>query len=217
MGQQRRRWHRLTQLAVPLRVKQLSAGEPLGQPRANCPHTALDFGSSSLVIPFWRKSGGRTCLPTGFRRSYGNGVSIVYADVPLTVVRWRRRYHRPPVHVGICRTPRNLDSPWSSNRFGGAFGLTETAYWASGRMWGRMPSAGQQHFVTTDLPGQLSWHPHRRCGYMQFGSNTNSNASVTGAPITVLNSSDRRASQQGLLVLPSFRFGRQPRAERFRR
>lgn len=199
----------------PARGKQLSAGEPLGQPQANCP-ILLDTGSSSLVIPFWKIGWQNLGLPTGFDVvHYGNGVSIVYADVPTTVDFGGGAATTPTsVHVGILPYPRNLDS-LVLIASGGAFGPNGNGILGIGPNVGSYAVSGPGNVVTTDLPGQLNEGTLIDIpgGYMQFGPNTGTPiTSVTGAPITVLNVQIGGYDPNGLLVTPlDFRFGRQPR------
>lgn len=151
----------------------------------------LDTGSSSLVIPFWKIGWQNLGLPTGFDVvHYGNGVSIVYADVPTTVDFGGGAATTPTsVHVGILPYPRNLDS-LVLIASGGAFGPNGNGILGIGPNVGLYAVSGPGNVVTTDLPGQLNEGTLIDIpgGYMQFGPNTGTPiTSVTGAPITVLN------------------------------
>ncbi len=111
----------------------------------------LDTGSSSLVIPFWKIGWQNLGLPTGFDVvHYGNGVSIVYADVPTTVDFGGGAATTPTsVHVGILPYPRNLDS-LVLIASGGAFGPNGNGILGIGPNVGSYAVSGPGNVVTTD-------------------------------------------------------------------
>ncbi|WP_070897379.1 PecA family PE domain-processing aspartic protease [Mycobacterium tuberculosis] len=178
-------------VAVPLRVENNFPLVNLLVNRGPTVPILLDTGSSSLVIPFWKIGWQNLGLPTGFDVvHYGNGVSIVYADVPTTVDFGGGAATTPTsVHVGILPYPRNLDS-LVLIASGGAFGPNGNGILGIGPNVGSYAVSGPGNVVTTDLPGQLNEGTLIDIpgGYMQFGPNTGTPiTSVTGAPITVLN------------------------------
>lgn len=176
----------------------------------------LDTGSSSLVIPFWKIGWQNLGLPTGFDVvHYGNGVSIVYADVPTTVDFGGGAATTPTsVHVGILPYPRNLDS-LVLIASGGAFGPNGNGILGIGPNVGRMPSAGPATLSRPIAGPTQRRHPHRHSRRLHAvrPQHGHSITSVTGAPITVLNVQiGGYDPSRGLLVTPlDFRFGRQPR------
>lgn len=166
-------------VAVPLRVENNFPLVNLLVNRGPTVPILLDTGSSSLVIPFWKIGWQNLGLPTGFDVvHYGNGVSIVYATCPRRSISVAAPLpHRPPSMSVSCRTRETLTA-WSSSLPAALSDPTETAYWASGRMWGRMPSAG---------PATLS-RPICRANSTKAPSSTFPAATCSSAPTRALQS-----------------------------
>lgn len=204
-------------VAVPLRVENNFPLVNLLVNRGPTVPILLDTGSSSLVIPFWKIGWQNLGLPTGFDVvHYGNGVSIVYADVPTTVDFGGGAATTPTsVHVGILPYPRNLDS-LVLIASGGAFRTQRKRHTGHRAECGVVcrQRARQRCHDRFAGPTQRR-HPHRhsrRLHAVRPQHGHSNHLRDRGTDHRAERSDRRLRPQRGLLVTPlDFRFGRQPR------